>query len=537
MGTHADQTWCYALAVAGCCVAVFAAVAPTLPWLEFSNGAEALNIATAQEILRSGNWLIPTLQGETRLAKPPLTAWITAAAIFSRTMQDISSIDPSMRNQGFSKLAWEVRWPALVAACLTLVATAELGRLVGGPQCGIISLIVAASSFLFLRFCRYSTADVLLTLWVAAANILLLHAALKKRRWAGCIGCGLAVGLAMMSKGPVAWVQSIFPLAIWLWWFGTDRPRLGAGPVLAGLAGFAAIGLPWFVLVMIHQPDAAAVWFREVTRLGARQASADKWYTYLAIIPYLAPWCVFFIAGLTRAMSHSRIRLLPVVLLIVPLAIMSLAPDRNVRYMLPLLPAAAVITAIGIIDLLSSTTLRWLHWGILGLLGVLPVVSLLIQPSMYSPGHAIAASLAAGMLIACGAAVQSRQSSSLVLTSFILMLLLQAVFIAGYRNTRQGRAELKPLAEEILSRYPDAEVFNAHPRGKRPPPELGVYLNRVLRWTADPSAIQPGSRPKVLLMLQDHGQPPPLPPPGWTVLASHKRDKDWWWAFVLLPET
>jgi len=42
----------------------FAAVAPTLSWLEFSGGMENLNIATALELRRDhpDNWLIPTLE-------------------------------------------------------------------------------------------------------------------------------------------------------------------------------------------------------------------------------------------------------------------------------------------------------------------------------------------------------------------------------------------------------------------------------------------------------------------------------------------
>jgi len=52
----------------------FVVAAPTLSWLEFSNGSENLNIATALEIRRTGNWLLPTLQGEPRYAKPPAGA-------------------------------------------------------------------------------------------------------------------------------------------------------------------------------------------------------------------------------------------------------------------------------------------------------------------------------------------------------------------------------------------------------------------------------------------------------------------------------
>src|SRR4051812_27193377 len=79
--------------------AVFAWIAPTLRWLEFSNGAENLNVATALEMRRGGPWLVPNLQGEPRTAKPPLTAWITATFIRPQTVRDCSSTDAITRDR------------------------------------------------------------------------------------------------------------------------------------------------------------------------------------------------------------------------------------------------------------------------------------------------------------------------------------------------------------------------------------------------------------------------------------------------------
>src|SRR5688500_5660592 len=119
------------LALLGIIIATFALIAPTLTWLEFSGGSENLNIGTAMEILREDRWLLPTLDGEPRVAKPPLTAWITAAAIDANTFQAMSSRDADLRARAERQLAWQVRWPFLLASCLMLLATAELGRVLG----------------------------------------------------------------------------------------------------------------------------------------------------------------------------------------------------------------------------------------------------------------------------------------------------------------------------------------------------------------------------------------------------------------------
>lgn len=41
---------------------------------------ESRNLVTAREMVHDGHWLVPTMNGELRLEKPPLPTWITAAA-------------------------------------------------------------------------------------------------------------------------------------------------------------------------------------------------------------------------------------------------------------------------------------------------------------------------------------------------------------------------------------------------------------------------------------------------------------------------
>ena len=41
---------------------------------------ESRNIITAREMVYDGHWMIPTMNGELRLEKPPLPTWLTAVA-------------------------------------------------------------------------------------------------------------------------------------------------------------------------------------------------------------------------------------------------------------------------------------------------------------------------------------------------------------------------------------------------------------------------------------------------------------------------
>ena len=158
--------------------AFFVATAPTLAWLEFASTMENLVVATALEIRRddggggggAGSWLLPTLEGEARVAKPPLAAWVAAASIRPATLARLDDPDAARRDAAYRALAWDVRGTALLCSCLMLLAVFDLGRTIAGPPIGLIAMIVCGSSLYLLRFGRQATTDAQLALWVTVAN-------------------------------------------------------------------------------------------------------------------------------------------------------------------------------------------------------------------------------------------------------------------------------------------------------------------------------------------------------------------------------
>src|SRR5207249_1691221 len=128
----------------------FAAIAPTLSWLEFSSGSENLVAETVLEMRRGGPWLVPTLELQPRTQKPPLTAWITAAAVRPGTVASLWNTDPQHRDTAYRRLAWEMRWPALLSSCLMLLAVFGLGRTLGDASLGAVAALACGTTFLFL---------------------------------------------------------------------------------------------------------------------------------------------------------------------------------------------------------------------------------------------------------------------------------------------------------------------------------------------------------------------------------------------------
>src|SRR5947208_11077239 len=111
------------LAPVAICVAVFLAVAPTLRWLEFCNGMENTVTATVLQAKRGhGPWWVPRLNEGLRTQKPPLAVWVAATGVKSSTVQDLSGPDALLGDGAYMTLAWEMRWTALLAGCLMLLA-------------------------------------------------------------------------------------------------------------------------------------------------------------------------------------------------------------------------------------------------------------------------------------------------------------------------------------------------------------------------------------------------------------------------------
>lgn len=522
------------------------AVVPTLTWLQFSGGGENLLVATVVEMHASDDapWMIPTLNGQPRIRKPPLPAWVSAALMPQAMFETLSAGPPgSTRDAAYERLALALRIPAVVLACVMILLIYETGRTLGGAELGLAAAVVAASSLILLRQGRSITSDVHLATYVTLANLAMLKVLLGAPwlRWS--LIAGAAMGLAILSKGPVALVQCALPIAlcaIFLWRRGTPAAERPAAPFVpvASVAGLSciAVALPWFAYVAATVPDVASIWFAEVTRHGATNLEPDPFYNYLSIFPLLAPWTVMLGCGLILCARRGRrdlSGLWPIVGLVAPLVIMSLAKDKSERYLLPMLAPAAVAAAHAVIAIVRSTTVHvtlwrmawWMHWGLLlaicvgvpsaGAIGdVLPA-----RQAWWTPRFAAVA--AAVLVIAWAAAllVSIRRRTRIAPATMLVMFAVHGVFLHGYRDSPPGRSELKPIADAILAARPSADVwfYDPSPVPKSPPQDLQIYLNRVVRQAGTPDQLPAGD--VVIVSLQRGDGPVPVPP-GWQSFAN-----------------
>ena len=232
-------------------------------------------------------------------------------------------------------------------------------------------------------------------------------------------------------------------------------------------------------------------------------------------------------------------------MLVVPIVIMTFFRDRVVRYLLPMFAPAAVITARGLLDWLehwrdpmpAHRMGLFAHAIVLAGLAAFPLAGMtqLLGERWFSASVAIPVTAASAVVLIIGLLLARRWRWAIPFTTAILMLVTQAVFAYGYGRSEKGHSETRPLVEQIRRQYPLAAVLALTP-GRRPPPDLSIYLNREVTTTTDPSAIPRANRTQVLIVLQRRNEKPPVVPPPWREFSALQLDRRTWRAYVKEPE-
>jgi 4-amino-4-deoxy-L-arabinose transferase-like glycosyltransferase/lipid-A-disaccharide synthase-like uncharacterized protein len=312
-----------------------------IPALWASSEARAAEIA--REMYTTGDYVVPHLNGEAALTKPPLYHWMAAL---------------SYRVFGVGEMA--ARFPSAVAGLLAILATYLLGRRMFDSTVGFLAAMMTASSSEFAWNARLARTDMVYTFFTIAAITAFVYAATSKRHRKSLYILFFALmGLAFMTKGPAGLLLPLVSGAAYLYLTG-EKAQLAAIPWLAGAAVFLVITLPWHLAAILSvgpQDREYFIWgqiARWSSGQGGERRDATVYVSFLYYVPALLkgffPWSFFLPVGLWAAWKHVRAKrnnwlVLPFVWFVVGLAAFSLSGTRASRYMLPLLPAGALMVA------------------------------------------------------------------------------------------------------------------------------------------------------------------------------------------------
>jgi 4-amino-4-deoxy-L-arabinose transferase-like glycosyltransferase len=303
-----------------------------------------------REMVVSGDWVTPRLDGIKYFEKPALQYWVTAAAFTV-----------------FGQHAWTARLWSALSAYLGLLLTFALARRLYDVRTAQLAVIVQASSLLYLGLARITTLDMSLcfSLQLAMCALVLLAqqraqgqgekapASASAPGWHLPVLLGVGIALAVLSKGLVGILIPAAVAGIYFLWRRDWSLPLRAQPWWSLLA-LLVLAAPWFLVVSLRNPEFAHFFF--VVQHFQRYLSTagfDRYQPAWFFIPVLLlgtlPWTTLLPGALRRAWQAARQgengTAVLLVWVVFVFGFFSLSHSKLIPYILPLLPAISVLLA------------------------------------------------------------------------------------------------------------------------------------------------------------------------------------------------
>ncbi len=331
----------------------------------------------AQEMLDSGDWIVPHLNGEVRVKKPPGSSWLAACAAKVFPADDLPIVRPwhallpqalagvilalllylwlSIPREGEMETPGQARTRGLYGALCLMMMPAMLGQGRSAEMDMSIALICATAFFCWER-------------WAMA------------RSKAGLLGFYGVLGLGFLFKGHVPLLICVLPVGVWGLWEARRR-RAGqrrqgnieasARPQeqvawawhLAGLglllAPILAWGIPFLSRSGIQWED---VYREGVDRFGGRTGHQEPPYFYVVnFVPWMGGWAISLFCVMVYDLKRGadkesqegpyRRRCLWWCWFLVNLLFWSLLSAKQRHYMIPWLTPMALIVGDGLMGL------------------------------------------------------------------------------------------------------------------------------------------------------------------------------------------
>jgi 4-amino-4-deoxy-L-arabinose transferase-like glycosyltransferase len=289
-----------------------------------------------REMLASGDWITPRLNGFKYFEKPPLQYWATAISFAL-----------------FGEDEWTARLWTAVTGFLGLLFLVFAGNRVGPPGAGSVAGLVLASSCAYFLSSQYLTLDMGLTFFMSAAllSFLLAHhdGPPVKRGW--MLLAWAAMGCAVLTKGLVGIVLPGIVLAAYVL-LQRDWRLLKELEWCRGLAVFGLIAAPWFVAVQVRNPEFFDFFvlqehFARYLLPGHNRPGA-WWYFPAIVLMGMMPWTPALGGVLRRSLaardaSRLDVERLLLIWVAVLLVFFSFSKSKLPAYIVPALPALALL--------------------------------------------------------------------------------------------------------------------------------------------------------------------------------------------------
>lgn len=298
---------------------------------------EGRYVGVAWEMLHSGNWLTPTIDGLPFFHKPPLFYWITAASMST-----------------FGANEWAARLASMLGAWLGIFSLYIFTRRWTGSSTARMVTITLLVQPLFFIGGQFANLDMLVAGCITATILLFVDAVLRAEQnlqlgWS-LVGAYAMSGLGILSKGLIGVVIPYAVIFIWLLIIRRLR-RLKVLIWFPGILILIAITAPWFIAMQIQFNSFFHYFFvvQHFQRfIGTGFNNVQPFWFYPAILViFNFPWAIslyrIFTPRYLTISPKNPVRILMWIWLIVVVLFFSIPKSKLLGYILPAAPPLAYL--------------------------------------------------------------------------------------------------------------------------------------------------------------------------------------------------
>lgn len=308
---------------------------------------EAETAEVARQMVERGDWVTPVFNGIRYFDKPVLLYWLMAVGF-----------------SWFGVSEWTVRLPSAIFATTLIIGTYYFVLHVVSPRVALLTATMLAANPYVFGLGRTGVTDIGLGCLMTGALFSWYWAYSRKQTTGYLLAFGF-LGGAVLMKGPIGLLLPVLIVGSFLLATGQLRAVAGKMPWGRGLLLILAINLPWYVAVtqangwqfletfFIHHN------FNRFTSVIDLQPG--PWYYYLLYTPAgFFPWIALLPLAfskltnrrwLTREYWRTKAPAEQLVLFlglwfVIVLAFLSAASTKLPHYIMPALPALALLCAL-----------------------------------------------------------------------------------------------------------------------------------------------------------------------------------------------
>ena len=364
----------------------------------------------AREMYQRGDWITPTLGGHTWFEKPALLYWLMIVAFsFLGATETAARLGPA------------------IFGLLTALAVFWVGRSVARASgddgiCGLgaWSALILSSMLGMMVFSHAASFDIIVTMTITwALSFFFVHELEndESRRRILLVGFYVFMGLSLLAKGLIGIVIPVGVIATYQLMRRAHLSRWFLRSLSWGLPLSLAIAAVWYgpVIARYGWPfiNEFFVQHHFARYFSNKYRHPGPVYFYvLCLIPLTLPWTVLIVDALTRVRSwkwrgttpEDKLRVFTLAWLLLPLAFFSFSDSKLPGYILPVLPATALLAGTRLARFINQSSRRSVAMratgGLLLLGGIFGVVFVVSSSYLSLSSSAVAASplLIAGLL-------------------------------------------------------------------------------------------------------------------------------------------